>query len=260
MIFMVTKPIRPLLLLTALVASVAPRAQTSTSQSAPSQDALLARLAIEVATDHDPLPLSLDADGSGHHGVVYDRFTHAVLAARVAQLKGTPLDPSRPPASLLSHPLVVVALPLACGSRTVAPLDVDLDHQGQVAKWQPASGRTIDIVLPGGHVPAGAIAVQFADTTLFEGEVVHITYAGVVCAGTDRTVDLRVSMTTPRPRSRPSIELPAGNSAPSRPITLNVGGVVDQDGRLRYTSVPASTTGIGASALAWMRTGPLRAT
>jgi hypothetical protein len=89
-------------------------------------DALLARLAIDLAAERDAAPISLDADGSRRHGFVYDRFTHAHLAARVAKLKGAPFNPERPPASLFNKWLVVVAVPLSCGGRTVRPTDVDI--------------------------------------------------------------------------------------------------------------------------------------
>ena len=51
------------------------------------QDALFARLAIDLARERDPAPISLDADGSGRHGVIYDRFTlaHADRAGRARE-------------------------------------------------------------------------------------------------------------------------------------------------------------------------------
>src|SRR5262245_35285085 len=102
------------------------------------QDSLLARFAIDLAADHDATPISVDQDGSGRHGVVYDRFTIAQLTARAAKLKGTPLDPLKPPASLVTRTVVVLAVPLTCADRTMRPADVDIDNRTRpVLKWQP---------------------------------------------------------------------------------------------------------------------------
>ena len=78
------------------------------SQTA-SQDALLARLAIELAVDRDPAPLSLGPGPTSQYGSVYDRFTQAHLKARIAFLRGTPLDALKPPAGLLPNQIVIVA-------------------------------------------------------------------------------------------------------------------------------------------------------
>jgi len=220
-------------------------------QAPPSEMALLARLAIELAAERDVAPISLDPDGSGAHGVVYDRFTTAHLAARVALEKGTPLNPLRPPSSFANMQMVVVAVPLVCGERTVRPVDVDIDHAGTpVPKWQPATGATIQTLLPGAKVPPGAIAVQFQDTMLRRGHTVKISYAAAICSGASRTVSLPVTTADARALERPSVDMQAGEQAPSGPVTLDLGGVVDLDGRLRYGTAAETTTPFGKAALA----------
>jgi len=217
-------------------------ASLAAAQAPPSGDALLARLAIDLASERDVAPLSLDADGHARHGVAYDRFTKAHLAARVAAARGAPFDALHPPAALLHDLLVIVAVPLTCGGRTMTPSDVDLDNQGTpVPKWQPAKGRVVQTVLPGGVVPAGAIAVQFNDTELRPGETVQISYADP-CPGAARTVTLPVTSTRPRALDRPRVELAAGEAAPPGPVTLTLGGVLDLDGRLRYATVAETLT------------------
>lgn len=221
------------------------------AQARAPQDALLVRYAVELAAERDVAPISLDAGGRGLHGVAYDRFTQAHLAARVAARRGSPLDPLKPPPVLLGKLLIVIAVPLACPGRTVRPTDVDLDNSGQaVPKWQPATGAVIQTLLPGATVPDGAIAVQFAEPSLSAGEVVRISYAAPVCSGTSKVVSLPVSATSSRALERPSIDVAPGEPRPSGPITLNIAGVVDLDGRLRYATAPEAATPIGATALA----------
>jgi hypothetical protein len=214
------------------------------------EDLLLARLAIEVANDREVAPISLDPDGSALHGVVYDRFAGMHLAARTAKLKGTPLDPAKPPTSLLNTVTVVVAVPLVCGERTVRPTDVDITRNGApVMKWLPATGATNQKVLPGATLPAGAIAVQFADPALHAGETVRVSYGGPVCTGTSRTETFRVTASDARPVRPPTLDMPPGERAPAGGITLNIAGVIDLNGELRYATAPEASTPLGAKAM-----------
>jgi hypothetical protein len=221
------------------------------SQTLSPQDVLLARLAIDLAAERDAAPISLDADGSQRHGVVYDRFTHAHAAARVAKLRGTPFNPERPPASLFSKLLVVLAVPLSCGDRTVRPTDVDIvGSDGRaIQKLAPQSGAAAHAVLPGARVAAGAIAVTFADTVLRRDEVIRSSYSGRVCADADRRVTLPVTMTAIRVRERPTLEVAPGQAPPTGTLTLTIQGIVDLEGHLRYATAPEATTELGATAL-----------
>ena len=220
------------------------------SQTLSPQDALLARLAIDLAADRDAAPISLDADGSRHHGVVYDRFTLAHLAARVAKLRGTPFNPEKPAASLFNKLLTVVAVPVPCGGRMVRPTDVDIiGSDGRaIQKWAPQSGAAAQAVLPGARVPGGAIAVTFADTVLRQEQVIRISYAVPVCPGTEPRVTLPVTMTTIRARERPTIEVARGQAPPTGTLTLTIQGIVDLEGQLRYATAPESNTELGAAA------------
>jgi hypothetical protein len=126
------------------------------------QDALLGRLPVELGRERDPAPISLDADGSGRHGVIYDRFTLAHATARAAHLSGAPLDPAAPPSSLLFGTPVIIALPLACDARTVQPADVSVDHGGRrVPKSAPVTGAAIAKLIPGVTAPKGVLLQRF---------------------------------------------------------------------------------------------------
>ena len=221
------------------------------SQALSPQDRLLARFAIDLAAERDAAPISLDADGSRRHGVVYDRFTHAHLAARVAKLRGAPLNPERVTAALFNKWLVVVAVPLSCGDRTVRPVDVDLvSSDGRaIQKWAPQRGAAAESAVPGARVRAGAIAVSFADTVLRQDQVIRVSYDGAACGDTSSRVTLPVTMSSVRTRVRPTLEVLPGQAPPAGTLTLTISGVVDLEGRLRYATAPEANTALGATAL-----------
>ena len=203
------------------------------------QDALFARLAIDLARERDPAPISLDADGSGRHGLIYDRFTLAHATARAAHVKSAPLDPAAPPGSLLFGTPVIVAVPLTCESKTVQPTAVNMTHDGRsVQKSAPATGAGIGKMVPGLEAPAGAIAVQFHDEVLYPGATVEVIYNGPACPATANRLSFTLTMTEAKATSAPVVELSAGQQRPPGNVTINLGGVVDLDGRVRYANPP----------------------
>src|ERR1041384_7841202 len=115
------------------------------AQRADSPDQMLARFAVDLAAERDPAPVSVDPDGSSLHGVVYDRFTRAHLAARQAFTAGKPLDAARPPRTLLAGPMVIVATPVTCEGRTIRATDVDVlnNRITPVPKFLPATGAAL---------------------------------------------------------------------------------------------------------------------
>lgn len=233
----------------ALVAAAATIVAASQALSPP--DAMLARLAIDLAVEREAAPISIDADGSRRHGVVYDRFTNAHLAARVAKLRGRPFDPRRPPVSLLNKWLVVVAVPLACGDRIARPIDVDvIGADGRaVRKFAAQRGGGIQSLLPGAVTPAGALAVPFADTVLRGKQRIRISYSGRACPDGQSSLSFPVTMAAAGPRERPTLEVMPGQASSTERLRLNIQGVVDLEGLLRYASAPEASTELGATAL-----------
>jgi hypothetical protein len=233
-----------------LVASVVGFAQAPPAPAQPSPDDLLARYAIDLAAERDVAPISLDADGSGLHGVAYDRFTLAHLFARGAQAKSTPFNAAKPPKTLLSKQLIIVALPLTCGTRVVRPVDVDIDNNNHlVLKFRPFTPQDFRTWLPGATVPPGAVGVMFNAMTLYAGDVVKIHYAGPDCSGSSNIVSLPVVLSDARPLDKPVLQIPDGETATVSSVTLHLDGVVDLDGKLRYGSARDATTWIGKLAL-----------
>jgi hypothetical protein len=199
------------------------------------QDALLSRLAMDIR-DRDPVPISLDADGSARHGFIYDRFTLAHAAARVSTLTNTAPDPWH--MQLFGTP-VVVALPLTCDSKTVQPTAVIMMHAGRsVQKSAPVTGAGITKLVPGLEAPAGAMAVKFHDDVLYPGATIEVIYNGPACPGTANRLSFALTMTDAKAVTAPVVELSAGQQRPPGNITINLGGVVDLDGRVRYANPP----------------------
>ena len=90
----------------------------------------LSAIAVQLGAA-DVEPISIDADGSRTHGVIYDHVRLIALAARAAAASGTSLDPSRLPQAVASPHLVVIAAPLVCGGETISPESVRLtDSRG----------------------------------------------------------------------------------------------------------------------------------
>lgn len=232
----------------AIILSVAAAAAR---QAPPSPDDLLARYAIDLAAaDRDVAPISLDADGSGLHGVAYDRFSLAHLFARGAKSKSTPYDPEKPPRTLVSKQLIVVALPLTCSGRAVRPLDVEIMKGVRpVLRYAAFSAQDFRTWLPGATVPAGAIGVMFNDTVLWANSVVNIRYAGPACPGASNIVSLPVTASDASPIGQPVLKMPEGETAPAAPVTLRIDGIVDLEGRLQYASSREPATPVNKAAL-----------
>jgi hypothetical protein len=214
------------------------------------QNAQLIRLAIELGVDREPVPIPLDPGRLGQVGFAYDRFTRAHVTARASALSGKPLDPLKPPKNLLALQLLIVAVPLTCGDRTIRATDVDVFlREAPVFKWLPVKGAGLQKLLPGVSIPAGAIGVLFDRASVGDGETVRVTYAENVCAGGTKRMDLPVSASGPRILERPMIEMPAGQPPLTGPRDLGLSGVLDLDGKLRYASVLEATTPFVAAAL-----------
>ena len=220
------------------------------AQTTAAQNAQLMRLAIELATDREPVPIPLDPGRPGQFGYAYDRFTRAHVNARTEALAGKPNDPLKPPKNLSSLQLLIVGVPMTCGDRTIRATDVDVFMKATpVSKWLPVRCSALRKLLPGVSLPADAIGVLFDRTSLADGEMVRVTYAENICSGGTKRMDLPVSGSGPRILERPLIEMPAGQSPLTGPVDVTFGGVLDLDGRLRYASSPEAPTRFGAAAL-----------
>lgn len=162
----------------------------------------------------DVEPISIDADGSKAHGVVYDHVRLIALAARTAAASGKPIDPNRLPPAVAAPHLVVIAGPITCAGDAVAPESIALtDNAGnQPPSPTTARGDKIADLATGLTGRADVIAIAYAVPALIAGARVTVHYAKP-CDGTQDVV-LPVVMTNPRVLSQAPAPPPPGKTVP----------------------------------------------
>lgn len=190
-------------------------------------------IAIELGTG-DVTPISLDADGSSRHGLVYDHVRLIGLAAKAAAAAGTPLDLETLPREVANARLVVIAVPLACGTGTVAPESIALtDVRGNEPRVAArAAGAEIANLSAGLPATAGAIAVVYQVPALITGARITVHYA-VPCDATQDVV-LPVTMTPARVVAEAPAPAPAGKTVPADGARVVLQLFVAPDGSARY--------------------------
>ena len=224
--------------------------------------AALTELALEQGAARDFPPIPLDQDGATTHGVVFDHFRLIARAARAAAATGTKLDPKSPPADIARPRTVVLAYPLSCGNRTVAPLAIDiLAPQGSAVRRDGEYTRdaAIGTLLPGVQAPVSSLAASFALSTLRPTDTVRVTYADGSCTGGTPEVSLPVKFSEPRTLETPIPTLPAGLAASESPVRLQA--LVDLDGMVQRPSFvggPAQLEAAAKEAVARWRSEPPR--
>ena len=208
------------------------------------------RLAIErgPVRDYDPIPLVPDATST--RGVAFDHFRMAARHARAAAAAGTPIvpDPAKQLPDTLRPRLVVVAYPIACEDRTIAPRAIDvLSAQGGPAPrlGESVTGDALDALLPDFEAPASSLAASFNLQAPRPNDVVKITYAEA-CGGID-SVTLPVRFTPARLLTSPPPALPAGAKAPNRPVRLQA--QIDLDGTFQRPSYIGGPTELVEAAM-----------
>lgn len=103
----------------------------------------LAELAVEFGATGELPPLPLDSREQATHGVVFDRFRRIAQVTKAAAA-GKPLDPDNLPNGVSTMPTVVVAYPLTCDGRTIAPEGIDVvNAQGRSAPRPGQYARTV---------------------------------------------------------------------------------------------------------------------
>jgi hypothetical protein len=184
-------------------------------------------MTVAVGLGAQPLdPISLDADGSKLHGVVFDHIRLVALAARAATEAGRTLDPRSLPQDMRQPRLVVIAFPLTCEGRSIAPASVTIsDARGNSPPVM--TGGDAVTATPGFTPPAGSIRVAYRTNNLIEGAKAVVQYSEP-CAGT-KTVELPSRMERGRPlKSVPGVA-PAG-VAPAAGTVVRVQIIPDGNG------------------------------
>jgi hypothetical protein len=235
--------------------------------SAPPPDSLLAsdsvlQLAIEQGASKDFTPISLDADGSGAHGVLLDHFRMVARASRAAAATGTPIDPKKPAMELMRPRMVVVAHPLRCGDKPpVAPASIAIAAaQGPAPRrdGELATGEALARLLPGMNLPAGAIGAAFFIDRPRPTDAITIAYPDGGCGPANEAV-LAMKYTNARPLKTPQPSLPAGQTAGDRPVRLQA--IIDLDGtaqRIVYIGGPTALADAAIDAVRGWTAEPTR--
>ncbi|HEX6974680.1 MAG TPA: hypothetical protein VF147_09775 [Vicinamibacterales bacterium] len=159
-------------------------------------------------------PISIDADGSKAHGVVYDHVRLIAAAARASAATGVSLNPKALPQAVAAPHLVVIAGPMVCGGETVAPESVRLtDSNGnEPPTIATARGAKIAELSPGLPARDDAAAVAYGVAALIPGARTRVHYAKP-CGG-EQDVVLPVAMTAPRVLAQAPAPPPAGKTVP----------------------------------------------
>ena len=216
--------------------------------NAPPPDPFLAAesvvsLAVEQGAAKEFAPISLDADGSGAHGVLFDQFRMIARASRAAAASGTPIDAKRPPVEIVRAKMVVVAYPLRCGDKDpIAAGSIDIvPAQGPPPRrdGEGATGQALARLLPGANLPAASMGASFFIERPRPGDAIKIAYPGG--CGQSGEVLLPVQFTNVKRLKTPQPSLPAGQAATDRPVRLQA--LIDFDGtaqRIVYIGGPAA--------------------
>jgi len=220
-------------------------------------DSLLS-VALEQGAARDFAPIPLDADGSTTHGMLWDGFRMLALAARTAAAAASPLQPTaRPDAGT-----IILALPLACDGRTVAPVGIDLlPQQGAAVPRRGDYIRDAEIqkVLPGMATAAGSLVARFPLQQVRPTDRVKITYAEPACPGVMTDVLLPLKATAVRGTEMPLPVLPAGAKPEENRVLLQV--LIDLDGAMQrpsYVGGPAHLQQAAMDAVKTWRAEPAR--
>ena len=215
-----------------------------------------------AATLRSPAPISLDADGSSKHGVVFDHVRLIARAFASAAAGGHPLDATRLPAEINRPRLVVVAYPETCGGRDLIPAQSIkvTDAQGNAPNLiKEARGEQIRDLVPGIDVPAAALAVMYDADLAIPGQVV-IGY-GTSCDSAPPVVTLPVRAEAGRIARRVAGRVPAGITLPPGGAQVRVQVYFDFEGMPHYpayTGGPGTLADAAVAAVAEFRAEPPR--
>jgi len=191
--------------------------------------------AIEQGGTREFQPIPLDADGSTTHGVVFDHFRMVARAARAASQSGVTLNPQTLPRDVAQPRTVVLAYPLSCDGRTVAPISIEIvSSQGAQPRRDGDYTRDdgLRTLLPGVQAPASSLAATFLLPTLRRIDTVQVVYSDGTCTGGDSRAVLPVKFSDARVREMPPPSYPPGTLPSETPLRLQV--FVDLDGMLQH--------------------------
>ena len=235
--------------------------------SAPGPDPMLASdsafsLAVEQGAAREFTPISLDADGSAAHGVIFDRFRLLARASRAAAAASRPIDVTQPPRELIRLGMVVVAHPLRCGDKDpVPPASIEITPaQGPAPQrsGELATGDALARLIPDARVPPGSMGAAFPLEHPRPTDSIRVSYPDGAC-GPATSITLPMRFASARAINTPMPALPAGQAATTRPVRLQA--ILDFDGaaqRIVYTGGPAALSDAAIAAVRGWTAEPAR--
>jgi hypothetical protein len=211
-------------------------------------------LAIEQGSFGNVAPVPLDL--ATPRGYLMDPFTVMALRAKAAAASGAPLDPAKPPPALAPGGLFVIAHPVACADRIIAPKNIEaLANQTAVrAVGQLVSGDEVTTRFPGVPAPAGSLVAAFVQAAATQ---IRITYAES-CGGAAAEVLSTIAVQPLRIMAVPGM-IPPGISEPDPTVYLQV--ILDTEGRFMrplHVGGPKSLVPSAIDTVRAWRTEPLR--
>lgn len=224
--------------------------------------AALVAVAIEQGETRDFTPIPLGADGATTRGIVFDQFRLVARAARAAAAARTKLDPAKLPPEVARAGTIVLAYPVMCEGRGIAPVSIDIiGSQGAAVPRDGDYARdaALGVRLPGVQTPAASLAASFRLANLRPNDTVRIGYAEPMCGGASIEAVLPVRHTDPRTISASTPPLPPGVAPSDLPVRLQT--LVDLDGMLHrssYLGGPIHLTQLAIDTVAGWRGEPRR--
>ena len=213
------------------------------------------RIAIELASE--PIaPISLDADGSRRHGVLYDRIMLGSLAAKrmIAEGKTPSPEVTVPGSGVAPNAHEIVAHPVKCGDRLRVPKDIVLfavsGRGGQTAVREVVPSESLEAVIAALEKPAEAMVVAVLAASLINARV-EITYEGDACPGEADPVSLPITFAGPRPvRVLGVAALPPEASTLPSPTVVRIQFYADPTGKVRLASLATGPAELLTAAVA----------
>jgi hypothetical protein len=207
-------------------------------------------------------PISLDADGSARHGVVFDHVRLVGKAFATAAAAGHPLDLTNVPLEVSRPHFVVVAYPVVCDDRgPIAPQSVKVhDAQGNSpGAMKEARGEQIRDLVPGFDGPASALAILYNADLAIPGQV-EIGY-GAACGTAPSVVAFHIKGEAGRITRRVVGRVPAGVALPPGGAQVRVQVYFDFAGMPHfpvYAGGPGALADAAVVAIAEFRAEPPR--
>jgi hypothetical protein len=228
----------------------------------------LEQLAIELAAKPDLVAISLDADGSRTHGLVFDRFMLGVLEARAQIAAGQRPVPTgaAPGRGLLPTRTIVVAFPLTCNGAVNVPRSIEILDANGTPLESPATivhGAELQTGLPGVTLPDGALGMAFGISGVQRNTSARITYAAPACPATipEVTLPFRASDIPLIVVTRADLGTLPAELASAGATTIHMHGLLGADGALRNLTAldgpPALEEPARAAATVWRFKPPM---